>query len=140
MSLEEEMLVKGDKMLKLNLNSTRLDGVLKAALQISKNKIEKMFYADRIRVNGDRPKKKSQIMREGDEIDIIQKPNEKNPEFIDVSRIEIVSLGEEMEDDDEDMIEEKGSDDDDFRIPAVLKRYKRLTVENYKQKWKGPVE
>jgi ribosomal 50S subunit-recycling heat shock protein len=104
------------------------------------SKIEKMFYADRIRVNGERPKKKSQVMREGDEIDILQKSNEKNPDFIDISRIEIARLGEEIEEDDEDMIDVKGSDDEDYRIPAVLKRYKRLTVENYKQKWKGPVE
>ena len=99
-----------------------------------------MFFADRIRINGARPKKKSQTIREGDEIDIIHKPNELNPDFIDVSRIEIVQLGEELEEDDEDMIEVKGDDDEDYRIPAVLKRYKRLTVENYKQKWKGPVE
>ena len=105
------------------------------------SKIEKAFYEDRIRLNGGRPKKKSQLLTEGDEVDIVRGPNRNNPAFLDVSRVEIVKLGDE-----EDNVEDEDDDGDDSdsdggnKFPAILKRYKSLTIENYEEPWKGSVD
>lgn len=115
---------------------------MNSAISCNCSKVEKTFYDDRVRVNGARPKKKSQLIYEGDEVDIIRSKNELNPEFLDVSRIEVVQLGEEEEIDNESLSgdEEESDTEGSARIPATLKRYKRLTIENYDEPWKGPVE
>ena len=94
------------------------------------SKLDKIFFSDRIRVNGVRPKKKSQIVNEKDEIDIILRYNVKNPEFLDVNRVEILKL--------EGYSREEGEDsDDEAKMPAVLKRSKNLTIENYPTPFRG---
>ena len=59
-------------------------------------------------------------MHEGDEIDLVRGYNDINPEFLDVSRVQIVSI-------------ENGDED---RIPVILKSYKLLTIENYPEAYK----
>ncbi|ODM93139.1 hypothetical protein Ocin01_13541 [Orchesella cincta] len=133
---EDEVSGKGDKTLRVKLSSTRVDALLKAGLGMSRNKIEKAFYDDRIRINGERPKKKSQEVFEGDEVDVVRGVNSLNPEnFIDVSRVEIVDIKLDAGGDDD-----ADSDDEDkskAKIPAVLRRSKLLTVRNYSPPWKG---
>ncbi|CAL8136554.1 unnamed protein product [Orchesella dallaii] len=138
---EQEVAGKGEKVLHLKLASTRVDAVLKSGLSISRNKIEKVFYDDRVRVNGERPKKKSQELFEGDEVDVVRGYNSLNPEnFIDVSRIEIIKIGDHADKGDEDS-DDNASDDDDqkgkSKINVVLRRSKILTIRNYKPAWKG---
>jgi hypothetical protein len=102
------------------------------------SKIEKAFYEDRIRVNGERPKKKSQMVAEGDEVDIVRGINKLNPLFIDVSRVDLIEVGDSGgAGDDED--DESGTEDEGDKIPAVIKRYKLLTIQNYAVPWKGNI-
>ncbi|OXA43683.1 mitochondrial transcription rescue factor 1 [Folsomia candida] len=136
---EDETLGKGDKIIKVRLRGTRLDAILKAGLNIARSKIEKSFYEDRIRVNGVRAKKKSQVLDEGDEVDIVRGPNQSNPLFIDVNRVEIVEVGE-TKDKNEDDFESDSDDEGQTKIPMTLKRYKNLTIENYPVPWKGNVQ
>lgn len=106
------------------------------------SKIEKCFYEDRIRVNGARAKKKSQVADEGDEVDIVRGANKMNPLFIDVNRVEILEIGDsggEKEDDFESDSEDE-EEESKKRIPVILKRYKNLTIENYDIPWKGNVQ
>lgn len=56
----------------------------------------------------------------GDEIDLIRGPSPTNPDFLVVSRIEILSA--------------KGNVD---TIRVKLKRQKSLIIENYNDPWKG---
>jgi hypothetical protein len=51
--------------------------------------------------------------------------------------VEIVKLddGDSVGDDEDDE-----SGDDAEKFTAVLKRYKSLTIENYEEPWKGPVQ
>jgi len=129
----EDVLGKGEKIVKANVQSTRMDTIIKAGLKLSKNKIEKYFYDDRIRLDGERPAKKSQEIHEGSQIDIVRKINELNPKFLDVTRVEVIDLefkgsSEESEED---------SDDAEGKIPVVLKTFKLLTIDNYADPWKG---
>ncbi len=105
------------------------------------SKVEKVFYEDRIRINGQRAKKKSQIANEGDEIDVVRGANKINPLYLDVNRVEIIEVGDSQNDDDESDYE---SDSDDekagSKVPVVLKRYKNLTIENYPIPWKGNLQ
>lgn len=81
-------------------------------------------------MNGVRAKKKSQVLDEGDEVDIVRGPNQSNPLFIDVNRVEIVEVGE-TKDKNEDDFESDSDDEGQTKIPMTLKRYKNLTIENY---------
>jgi len=103
------------------------------------SKIEKAFYEDRIRINGDRPRKKSQLLAEGDEVDIVRGLNKMNKEFLDVSRVEVVTLNEEGVGHSDDEYTSDEEETSESKIPAVLKRYKSLTIENYSDPWKGSV-
>lgn len=60
----------------------------------------------------------SQLQMEvGDEIDLIKGPNAMNPDFLDVSRVIVIAADYQA---------------DLERVAAILKRYKSLTIENYK--------
>lgn len=57
----------------------------------------------------------------GDEVDVIKGVNSRNPAFLDVSRVNVVAA-------DVDESQEK--------IIVILKRYKSLTIENYKDPYR----
>lgn len=99
------------------------------------SKVEKALYDDRVRVNGERPKKKSITLDEGDEVDVVRGFNKLNPEkFLDVNRVEVIEITvEDKADTDED-----SDDESSTKIPAVLRRSKMLTIKNYTPPWKGP--
>lgn len=111
---------KNTQTLKLKVNSLRLDGIIKSALGIARNKIEQIFYEGKIRVNGEKVLKKSISVKEGDEIDIIKNISSANPDFLIVARIEILSYS---------------ATDDKEAIEIKIRRCKTLTVENYKDKF-----
>lgn len=85
------------------------------------SKIEVAFYNSQIRVNGDKVMKKSHTLEEGDEIDLVKGPSSNNPDFLLVSRVEVISVkldGDELE--------------------VKLKKFKNLLIDNYDNKWKSP--
>lgn len=110
---------KSAKIVAVKVPSLRTDLLIKAGLSVARNKVEKLFYESRIRVNGEKILKKSAQLDVGDEVDVIRSLSPMNPEFLLVSRIEILSVkaGEE-------------------HIAVKLRRFKSLTVENYRDPWK----
>ncbi|XP_060527466.1 mitochondrial transcription rescue factor 1 [Cylas formicarius] len=105
---------RNTKTMKINVQSPRVDAILKSALGIARNKIETMFYESKIRLNGEKVLKKSVTVQEGDELDIIKGPDPKNDQFLIVSRVEILGISPREE-----------------GLTIKVKRCKSLTVENY---------
>jgi len=84
------------------------------------SKIEVAFYESRIRVNGEKVLKKSHSLEVGDEVDLVKGPSPNNPDFLLVSRVEVLSAkldGDELD--------------------VKLKKYKSLLINNYENKWKS---
>ncbi|XP_026463527.1 uncharacterized protein C6orf203 homolog [Ctenocephalides felis] len=116
---EEEFTSDRDsKIVKTKLNSLRADLVLKSGLNLARNKIETHFYESKIRVNGQKLLKKSAQLEIGDEIDIVKGPSPLNKDHLLISRVEILSATPKDED-----------------LAVVLRRYKTMTIENYKDAW-----
>lgn len=113
---------KHSKIMKIAVASIRVDAVLKTALGISRNKIDLMFYENRIRVNGEKLLKKNVNVNEEDEVDVIKGVSPLNPEHLNVARVEVISIRAE-----------------DSKINIKIRRYKSLSVENYpgSNSWKG---
>lgn len=89
-------------------------------------------------MNGQRPSKKSQVVYEGDEVDIVRGYNKLNPDqFIDVSRVEIEQLKDPEDAEGSDSDSDSDDDSDGTKIPAILRRSKLLTIKNYTMPWKG---
>lgn len=84
------------------------------------SKIEVAFFENRIRVNGKKVLKKSHSLDVGDEVDLIKGPSPKNPEFLLVSRVEVLSAN---------------LDGDELLVK--LRKFKNLLIENYPDKWKS---
>lgn len=88
--LKDVIVDKNSKLMNLHVNSMRVDLLVKAGLGIARNKVETLFYEDKIRLNGQKVLKKSEAVQEGDEIDVIKEPNEKNPNLLTVARVEVL--------------------------------------------------
>lgn len=116
-SLDDEVVGTGFKDVVVNVNSLRVDTVLKSATKWSRTKIEEIFYDSRVRVNGVRLAKKSEEVVEGDEIDLIHGRNEQNPDFLDVLRLEIKEVPDKA--------------NKKLRLDLKIRKYLNLTVENY---------
>ncbi|CRL07108.1 CLUMA_CG020105, isoform A [Clunio marinus] len=102
--------------IKIKVQSMRVDLVLRSSLGIARNKIEAAFYENRIRKNGKKIAKKSVSCFEGDEIDVIKMTEGlANPNNIMVTRIEILEINAKED-----------------SILVTVKRFKNLTVEKYK--------
>lgn len=85
------------------------------------SKIEVAFYESRVRVNGEKVMKKSHTLQVGDEVDLIKGPSPNNPDFLLISRVEVLSTkldGDELE--------------------VKLRKFKSLLINNYENKWKSP--
>ncbi|KAK4875654.1 hypothetical protein RN001_012076 [Aquatica leii] len=83
---------KQTKVITVKVNTMRCDVVLKSALYMARNKVEELFYESKIRVNGKQIYKKSDLVKEGDEIDVIKGVDSKNPKFLNVARVEILNV------------------------------------------------
>ncbi|XP_037896488.1 mitochondrial transcription rescue factor 1 [Glossina fuscipes] len=105
---------RDSKIIKAKVNSLRADLVLKAGLNVARNKIEMLFYESKIRVNGKKLLKKSILLNENDEVDVIRGFSQSNPSHLIVSRIVILSA--------------TGLDEG---CRVNLRRYKSLLIENY---------
>lgn len=107
---------RNSKLLNVNVGSLRIDGLLRSGLGIARNKIETMFYENKIRRNGKPVQKKSESAEEGDEIDIIREVNPNNPGLLTVARVEVLGV----------KAREEG-------YKVKIRRCKNLVVENYLQ-------
>ncbi|XP_045767864.1 mitochondrial transcription rescue factor 1 [Maniola jurtina] len=110
----DSSLTKDSKVVKLKTTSLRMDAILKSTLGVARNKIEKLFYESKIRVNGKKILKKSIPVRVDYEIDVIKSVSPKNPDHLYVARVEILSIA---------------AKEDSIAITA--RRFKNLLIENY---------
>lgn len=76
----------------IDVNSLRLDIVIKSAMSVTRARVEEAFYNGDILVNGERPDKKSDNISLGDEIDLIKNINPDDHTMVDVKRVQIVGL------------------------------------------------
>lgn len=113
---------KHSKVMKIIVPTLRVDAVVKSALGISRNKIDIMFYENKIRINGEKIPKKNVPVHEGDEVDLIKAWSPTNPDYLNIARVEVLSVTTEED-----------------KIIVKIRRCKSLTVENYggQNSWKG---
>ncbi|XP_011560292.3 mitochondrial transcription rescue factor 1 [Plutella xylostella] len=113
---DDASLSRDSKVVKFNATSMRTDAILKLALGVARNKIETVFYESKIRVNGKKIMKKSHGIKQGDEIDVIKSVSAKNPDHLNVSRVEIINVTAKEE-----------------SILITARRFKSLLIENYEE-------
>lgn len=118
---EEGLDTNSAKVMHIRVSSLRTDTVLRSTFQIARNKIEKMFYESKIRVNGFKIIKKSHNVSLGDEIDLIKGFSPVNPKFLLVQRVKVLAASDPSTNDDED------------NITLKIRRYKSLTIDNYEE-------
>jgi len=109
---------KSNKVLHSVANSMRIDLIVKICVGIPRAKAEEALYDSKIRINGEKVMKKSTQARIGDVIDVVRGPSPKNPDFIVVSRVTILSAVNEQ---------------NGFKIKYT--RDKSLVIENYEDGW-----
>lgn len=93
--------------------SFRFDLVMKAGLDVARNKVEDAFYSNKLRLNGERLLKKSKVVKEGDILDHIT-GEDKEAETVTVMRVMLRKVAGEM------------TDTDKYRV--TLRRWKHLML------------
>ncbi|XP_051881183.1 mitochondrial transcription rescue factor 1 [Pristis pectinata] len=93
--------------------SFRFDLIMKAGLDIARNKVEDAFYGNKLRLNGERLLKKSKVVKEGDVLDHLI-GEDKEAETVTVMRVVLRKVAEEM------------TDTDKYRV--TLRRWKNLKL------------
>lgn len=83
---------EGCESVTLDVGSLRLDAFAKSSFNMSRAKIEELFYKGDIYVNGEKVGKKSQELSIGDEIDIYKQVNAEDNTMVDVRRVHILEL------------------------------------------------
>ncbi|XP_032666144.1 mitochondrial transcription rescue factor 1 [Odontomachus brunneus] len=114
----EEEAPAGSKIITINIQSIRLDAISKIAFGLSRNKIEEVFYASKIRLNEQKVFKKSKELDIGDQVDLILHRSENNSSFLVIHRIIILSMVPS-----------------DNNIKIKISRDRNLLIENYKDPW-----
>lgn len=110
----------GAEVATLDVGSLRLDAFGKHGLGMSRAKIEEAIYKGDIYVNGERPRKKSCDLKEGDEVDFVKGRNAEDHTMIDIRRVQIVKVP--------DKTSEFG------RMKVKVKKWQKLTVSDYTSK------
>ncbi|XP_067137324.1 mitochondrial transcription rescue factor 1 isoform X2 [Centruroides vittatus] len=118
---DDDDYTKDHKEVTIHVTSTRVDAIVKAGFNISRTKAEKAVYEQLVRLNGEKIYKKGTKVNVGDEVDLIKGINEKNEDFLDISRLII-----------KDILLKSGLG----KCLVIVHKYRTLTVENYKDKWK----
>ncbi|XP_067099497.1 mitochondrial transcription rescue factor 1 [Osmerus mordax] len=72
---DDPSLPKDYKDLEKFVQSFRYDLIMKAGLDIARNKLEDAFYSDKLRLNGQKLIKKSKLVKVGDTLDLILSEN-----------------------------------------------------------------
>ncbi|XP_074104125.1 mitochondrial transcription rescue factor 1 [Cotesia typhae] len=110
---------KNNKVITAHVSSMRIDAVVKAGMGIARNKAETALYESKLRINGQKVLKKGLQVGLEDEIDYIQGPSPKNPNFLIVTRLTVLDASDHPE-----------------GYKLKLLREKSLTIENYGDSWK----
>ncbi|XP_048452841.1 mitochondrial transcription rescue factor 1 isoform X1 [Rhincodon typus] len=74
--------------------SFRFDLIMKAGLDIARNKVEDSFYSNKLRLNGEKLLKKSKVVKEGDVLDHLI-GEDKEAETVTVMRVMVRKIAEE---------------------------------------------
>ncbi|GFU44176.1 s4 RNA-binding domain-containing protein [Nephila pilipes] len=119
-SLEPDEMGDTFNVITKSISSMRLDSIVKAGLGITKKKVEKEFYASKLRLNGEKVLKKALIVHPDDEVDLIKGYSPENSRFLLVDRIYVKSIGK---------VTETGN------YPVKMQVFKSLTIENYPEPW-----
>ncbi|XP_057337472.1 mitochondrial transcription rescue factor 1 isoform X2 [Microplitis mediator] len=114
---------KNNKIVVANVNSMRIDAVVKAGMGIPRNQAETAFYESKLRVNGHKVLKKGHQIGLEDEIDYIHGPSPNNPDFLLVTRLTVLNANNQ---------------EDGYKIKLL--REKSLTIENYDDRVKSSSE
>ncbi|XP_067841070.1 mitochondrial transcription rescue factor 1 isoform X2 [Heptranchias perlo] len=75
--------------------SFRFDLIMKAGLDIARNKVEDSFYGNKLRLNGEKLLKKSKVVKEGDTLDHLIE-EDKEAGTVTVMRVVVRKVAEEM--------------------------------------------
>uniref|UniRef100_A0A8C6X069 Mitochondrial transcription rescue factor 1 n=1 Tax=Neogobius melanostomus TaxID=47308 RepID=A0A8C6X069_9GOBI len=73
--VEDSNIPKDYKDLEKHVQSFRFDVIMKAGLDMARNKIEDAFYSNRLRLNGQKLIKKSKMVKVGDTLDLVMAEN-----------------------------------------------------------------
>lgn len=76
-SIDTSNFQPGFKIVKKHISSLRFDSVLAAGLNISRNKVDELFYSSKLRLNGNKLLKKSSLVKDKDRLDLIGDIDEK---------------------------------------------------------------
>lgn len=104
---------KDFKDLEKYVQSFRFDVIMKAGLDIARNKIEDSFYSNKLRLNGQKLIKKSKSVKVGDTLDIVMSENRETNTVI----LMRVSLRKEL-----------GESNDGEKYKVALRRWKNLEL------------
>ncbi|GCC30480.1 hypothetical protein chiPu_0008931, partial [Chiloscyllium punctatum] len=85
---------KAYKDLEKVVSSFRFDLIMKAGLDIARNKVEDSFYSNNLRLNGEKLLKKSKVVKEGDVLDHLI-GEDKEAETVTVMRVMVRKIAEE---------------------------------------------
>ncbi|XP_078504549.1 mitochondrial transcription rescue factor 1 [Lissotriton helveticus] len=110
---EDPNLPKDYKDLVKSVQSFRYDVVMKAGLDIARSKVEDAFYANQLRLNGEKLWKKSRAVKVGDTLDLIL-DQDKEAETVTILRVVLKNVAEEK----------TGTD----KYKVLLRRWKNLKL------------
>lgn len=82
----------GSERLTINISSLRLDTFCKTAFSVTRAKVEESFYKGDIYINGELPRKKSEDISVGDEIDLVKSINPDDSERVNIKRAIILQM------------------------------------------------
>lgn len=82
------------KKMTIHLKSLRADSLVSSALDISRNNVDEMFYASRLRLNGEKLLKKSKQVSERDFVDVVMERGSEEDQLM-VKRVKVIKLSEE---------------------------------------------
>ncbi|XP_048349395.1 mitochondrial transcription rescue factor 1 isoform X2 [Sphaerodactylus townsendi] len=109
---DDATIVKGYKDLEKVVKSFRFDVIMKAGLDIARNKVEDAFYNGELRLNGEKLWKKSRSVKVGDTLDLII-GEDKETETAVVMRVVLRKASEK---------------NDDEKYKVILRRWRNLKV------------
>ncbi|XP_067883165.1 mitochondrial transcription rescue factor 1 [Heterodontus francisci] len=110
---EDDAQPKAYKDLDKVVPSFRFDLIMKAGLDMARNKVEDSFYGNKLRLNGEKLLKKSKVVKEGDVLDHLI-GEDKEAETVTVMRVLVKKVAEEM------------TNADKYRV--TLRRWKNLKL------------
>lgn len=110
---EDPNLPKDYKDLEKVVQSLRFDLVMKAGLDMARNKVEDEFYSNKLRLNGEKLLKKSKQVKVGDALDLLI-GEDKESDTVTAMRVMVKKVSDEK------------TNTDKYKV--VLRRWKNITL------------